>query len=393
MIIRFALSLILFFSISAGANEVFVIKNINISSSNKSASIARNEAIESGQMKAFRGLVKLHYPDAQDKISKIDPDDIFSLVEGYELSDERRSSSDYHAKLKVKFSRSHVDNLMRSIGVSFSGAAIKNKKRYIEVDEVSPVAPVANDTVSTSFTTLAIPVFIQDNKDYWLEDGNAWLDIWQEHDLSDKFVIPLVDIEDLRVINKNIISKNLIDLSSLLEKYNVNNIALYNLEDIKEGDNHRISLKVNYINKYHYSWKTHHFSDDAGGDISKLLNAAYDKVQKFDFNSDLDDCCKVSDDLIIVDPYMVAVEFPVNKISDWLGLQETLKNITYIDGVQLDKMTIRNYSFSFNSKISIDDLKEVFIKYGFSLEEKSNNSFVLTKASVNEYDNYEGLGQ
>lgn len=386
MIIRFIFSFILLASIYAGANDFYVIKNIKISSSNRSASIARNQAVEDGQMKAFRGLVKLHYPEAESKINTIDREDIFSLVESYELSDEKRSATMYYAKLKVRFSRAHVDKLMKSIGVRFSGT-ISKRGDFREEDKIMPVLAPTNKVKAPALTTLAIPVFIQDNHYYWLEDDNAWLDIWQEHKLSNKFVLPLVDIEDLRIINKNIISKNLIDLSSLLEKYNVNNIAIYNLEDVKDGKNHRISLKVNYINKYHYSWQTHHFTDDAGSNISQLLNVAYDKAQKFNFDNS-----EGANKFMSVAPQIISVDFPVNKISDWLNLQEILKSITYISDVQLEKMTIQNYYFSFTSMISIDDLKVLFEKYGFSLEEQNNDNFILTRDSINKYNNYEGLG-
>lgn len=379
MIIRFILGLILFASINVGANEVYVIKNIKISSSNKSASIARNQAIEGGQMKAFRSLIKLHYPDAEDKISKMDKDDIFSLVESYELSDEKRSTTQYYAKLKVIFSRSHVDKFMNSIGVSFSGS-INNRPSSSENEVAIPAQVPTGEGVSPALTTLVIPVFVQGDKDYWLEDDNPWLDTWQNHELNNKFMLPLVDIEDLRIINKDILSKNLIDLSPLLEKYNVNNIALYNLEDINEGQNHRASLKVNYINKYHYSWQTHYFTDDAGANISQLLNAAYDRAQNFNFDDK-----KVSNNFILVTPQVITVDFPVDSISDWINLQEILKSITYISDVQLERMTIQNYHFSFISKVSVDDLRILFERYGFSLIDKNKDSFILTKSSSSEY--------
>lgn len=385
MIIRFILGLILLTAAYAGASEVYVIKNIKISSSNKSASIARSQAIESGQMKAFRGLVKLHYPEAENKIDAMDRDDIFSLVESYELSDERRSATNYYARLKVIFSRSHVDKFMKSIGVSFSGNITNSGLSSSESEGASPAIVPVNKVSSPTLTTLVIPVFIQGDKDYWLEDDNEWLETWQKHKLDNKFVLPLVDIEDLRIINKNILSKNLIDLSPLLKKYNVNNIALYNLEDIKDGENHRISFKVNYLNKYHYSWQTHHFTDDSGSNISQLLNVAYDRAQKFNF-----DDIKASDSLILVSPQVITVDFPVDRISDWINLQKILKSITYISDVQLEKMTIQNYHFSFTSTVSVDDLRVLFERYGFNLSNQNNNSFILTKSSLSGYNNSVG---
>ncbi len=383
MLIRLAFSLILFFTVYAQANEVYVIKNIKISSSNKSANIARNDAIEAGQLKAFRGLVKLHYPDAQNKVSKINKDDIFSLVESYELSEEKRSATNYYAKLKVKFSRFHVDKLMKSLGATFSesSAPTKNTEAAAALEDPKPIV-AASETVIPSaplLTTLVVPVFIKDSKDYWFDDDNLWLSTWQKHKQSSNFVLPLADLEDITLINKEIINKNLIDLAPLLEKYNVNNIAIYSFEDIEEGQNHRATLKINYINKHHYSWQTYHFKDVFGTDLSKLLNSGYNEAQVFKFDSNLDTCCKVVNDLVTVEPKVITIDFPVEKISDWLNLQQILKTITYVSDIRLEKMSITNYRFFLTINISVAEFKDLLNKYGFRLDEQNNNLFLLTK--------------
>ena len=384
MIIRIALSLILFFTVYAEASEVYVIKNIKISSSNKSANIARNDAIEAGQIKAFRGLVKLHYPDAQSKAAKVNKEDIFSLVESYELSEEKRSATNYYAKLKVKFSRSHVDKLMQSLGASFSESAVptKNTEAAVDIEEPKPIVAASSETVAPSaplLTTLVVPVFIKDGKEYWFDDDNLWLNIWQKHKQSSNFVLPLADLEDITLINKGIINKNLIDLAPLLEKYNVNNIAIYSFEDLEDGQNHRATLKVNYINKHHYSWQTYHFKNALGNDLSKLLTEEYDEAQVFKFDSNLDTCCKVVNDLVTVEPRVITIDFPVEKISEWLNLQQILKTIPYVSDVRLEKMSITNYRFFLTINISTADFIDILNKYGFRLGEQNNNLFLLTK--------------
>ena len=62
---------------------------------------------------------------------------------------------------------------------------------------------------------------------------------------------------------------------------------------------------------------------------------------------------------------------------------------TYISDVKLEKMTIQNYYFSFTFTVSIDDLKSLFKKYGFTLGDQNNN-FILTKDSTGEYNNSTG---
>lgn len=372
------------------ANEVYIIKNIKISGNNKIASIARNEAIEAGQLKAFRGLVKLHYSEALDKVSQIEKDDIFSLVESYELSDEKRSVTHYSAKLKVIFSRQHVDQLMNNLGVYFS----ENKAASIYNEEVqSNKHDIITDdlekehntqaSLPPTLTTLVVPVYINQNNEYWFDDiNNQWLKFLQQKDVDNKFVLPVADLEDLILLNNKILHKNLIDLAPLLDKYNVNNIAIYTLEDLIEekSQNHIVSLRVNYINRFHYSWQSHSFSANSGQDLSKLLEKAYSQMQEFNFaNNEENQNISFNE----VDLYAMTVEYSVEKISDWVYLQKVLAGVSYIEAVKLNKINRKNYNFSFNAKVSIEDLIKLFKQRGFILEQR-DNKFYLVKDYPNE---------
>ena len=274
------------------------------------------------------------------------------------------------------------------MGAKFSGSLEKNYQEVLELEKPAAVDQVVSEVKEApNLTTLVVPVFIHNGRDYWFDDDNPWLNIWQKHKLGNKFVLPMVDLEDLTIINKNILNKNLIDLASLFEKYGVNNIALYTVEDIENGSNHNLTLKVNYINKYHYSWQAYHFADIIGADINQLLEKAYSETQSFKFNSNLDACCKIANDLNTLPPQKLMVDFPVDKISDWLQLQHILKGISYVSEVNLEKFTAKNYYFSCMSSISVEDLKGLLLKYNLKLEEQGDE-FVLTKVeAVEEFRN------
>lgn len=392
--------MLLFADITQAASDVYIIKNVKISSNDKIASVARNKAIEDGQLKAFTGLVKLHYPDALSKIKSIDKEDILSLVESFELSNERRSATRYMAVLRVRFSRSHVDQLMDSIGVSFTEASIT--KKSIESDKIEnsvnneaetaqAIVPI-NDfpaaqedsqpqaVLSPTLVTLVVPVFIEENQEYWLdEDKNLWFKFWQNKlakENSSKFVLPLGDLEDLILLNKKITHKNLIDLAPLFDKYNVNNIAVYTVDDSIEGDKHFASIRVDYINKFYYSWQNHKFTAFAAEDTNNLLTKAYEISSEFDFSDNKYKNSSIN--FQEIKPYKIEIEIPVEKISDWVSFKNLLSDIRYISEIKLDKMTIKQYNFSCVSNISIENLKELFKKYNYSLEEQ-DGKFTLLK--------------
>lgn len=380
MIVRFVFLAVLFLSGFVQAIDVYVIKNIKIYANNKSASIARNEAIEAGQLKAFRGLIKLHYPDALSKINSIDKEDIYSLVESYDLSEEKRSSTNYYAKMNVRFSVEHVNKLMQGMGFQFYGAVSKqsaNEELPIAATQVTSAKEVVEDL---KLTTLVVPIFVKNGREYWFDDGNSWLETWQKRKQTEKFVLPLVDLEDLSIINNKILNKNLIDLASLFEKYSVNNIALYTFEDIENGSNHHVTFKVNYLNKYHYSWRSYYFQDEVGSDLNALLDKAFDAAQSFKFNSNLDTCCNIVNDLEGSDPKKFVINYKINGISDWIQLEQIMKSIKYISDVNIEQVTAEYYTFSIMCSISQENLAGIFARYNLNLEEKNNKLMLIAKS-------------
>lgn len=378
---------LLSFSFISSANDVYIIKNVKISANNKVASIARNTAIENGQLKAFNMLVKLHYPAAEDKIELLDKDEIFDTIEGIELSQEKRSKNIYAAKMKVKFSREYVDNLMGNFGVKFSEApkSIQDQKpdqKPIEQTLDAVVTPLTNIHMSS----LVIPVFEQSGKYYGLEDENVWLNAWQnklKNSNSNKFVLPLGDLEDLPLINKDILNKNLIELAPLFDKYNVNNLVLYKLVDNKDDQQHYISSKISYINKYHYSWKQYNFKNIGGTNLALLLNKSTENLEDFPFNNAQNDSFNYPEEIEIIDPEIITIEFKTNKTSDWINLEQILNGIRYVSNVNLKQVNAQYYSFSMTYNIELTVLEKILKQYNFILEENSKNdtedSFTLTK--------------
>lgn len=379
---------IVLFSYVAIANEVYVIKNVKISGNNKTASIARNMAIEKGQLKAFDMLVKLHYPAAVNKLSKLNKDKILDTVEGFELSEEKRSATNYLAKLKVKFNREDVDKLMNSLGAAFTEAP---KKVKLEEEQITPESARSSEaiqappTTSSNTITLIVPIFEQEDRYYGLGDENIWSDLWSkslEKKANAKFILPIVDLEDLAMLNRDVLKKNLIDLSPLFDRYNVNNLAICRVIDQSQDSMHHLSLQVDYINKYHHAWQRHDFPSIEGSDLSSLLNKSINEVEQFGFNSSRDNSSKISFDLTIVDPYIIAVDYKVEKLSDWVNLEQILTGIRYISNIDLKQITVNNYHFTITANIAVEDLEEVLKKYNLILQIQSGNKYLLEKEAA-----------
>ena len=376
---------IVLFSYVAIANEVYIIKNVKISGNNKTASIARNMAIEKGQLKAFDMLVKLHYPAAVNKLSKLNKDKMLDTVEGFELSEEKRSATNYLAKLKVKFNREDVDKLMNSLGAFFTEAP---KKVKLEEEQITPESTKSSEaiqappTTSSNTITLIVPIFEQEDRYYGLGDENIWSDLWSkslEKKANAKFILPIGDLEDLAMLNRDVLKKNLIDLAPLFDRYNVNNLAICRVIDQSQDSMHHLSLQVDYINKYHHAWQRHDFPSIEGSNLSSLLNKSINEVEQFSFNSSRNNSSKISFDLTIVDPYIIAVDYKVEKLSDWVNLEQILTGIRYISNIDLKQITVNNYHFTITANIAVEDLEEVLKKYNLILQSQSGNKYLLEK--------------
>ncbi len=376
---------IVLFSYVAIANEVYIIKNVKISGNNKTASIARNMAIEKGQLKAFDMLVKLHYPAAVNKLSKLNKDKMLDTVEGFELSEEKRSATNYLAKLKVKFNREDVDKLMNSLGAIFTEAP---KKVKLEEEQITPESAKSSEaiqappTTSSNTITLIVPIFEQEDRYYGLGDENIWSDLWSkslEKKANAKFILPIGDLEDLAMLNRDVLKKNLIDLAPLFDRYNVNNLAICRVIDQSQDSMHHLSLQVDYINKYHHAWQRHDFPSVEGSNLSSLLNKSINEVEQFSFNSSRNNSSKISADLKIVDPYIIAVDYKVEKLSDWVSLEQILTGIRYISNIDLKQITVNNYHFTITANIAVEDLEEVLKKYNLILQSQSGNKYLLEK--------------
>ena len=235
--------------------------------------------------------------------------------------------------------------------------------------------------------TIIIPVFEQDGQTYWIEDENEWLNFWHHKisstDLKGKFILPVGDIEDLSILNKNILNRNIIDLSKILERYNANNIALVRLGNVSGDINYHLTLQLNYINKYNAAWHKHNFADLEGNDIKMLFEQAYQKINEAVFSTD-------NNHLINNAKYgitrvnKISIDYMTDKFSDWVYLEKLLTKSNYIDGLELQSMNINKYKFIIAYKISLLDLQDLLKKANFILQDQGNDKFILMRDSSSE---------
>ncbi len=364
-------------TVNALAGEIYTVKAIKISASEKNSSLARNIAIEKGQIKAFHVLVSKYFPESENKLALIGQDTILNTISGFELSEEKSSATQYIAKMNVKFSKNAIDKLMQSPGVvrtSSGSSSIKNIQKH----KVSQ-SPSIDTNAPPTLTILLVPVYEHAGQTYWFEDDNNWFEFWQRKmflsDLKNKFTLPLGDIEDLKLLNKNILNKNIIDLNTLFERYGVNSIALVQLGKIENEPLKRLTLQTSYISRFNPSWQQHNFADLDGDNYAKLMSQAFEEVIKFDFNKN-----QISDHLFdITKTHTIEVELSSENTSDWVYFENSLTHSKYIVDLTLQKMNLKQSKYSLTYNISFLDLQLLLRKHNFNLQDNGDGKYSISR--------------
>ncbi|MBH68969.1 MAG: hypothetical protein CMM58_11495 [Rhodospirillaceae bacterium] len=160
------------------SNQVFVVENIAVDVTADTALAARREALENGQIIAWKRLLnRITLPKQSVHLSRFSFEQIRPLIRGYEVLRERMSPVRYLADLSVTFNTEQVRKNLFDYGVPF-----------VE----TPSLPV-----------LILPIFETEGVPVLWENPNPWRDVWQnlpEQDSLLPIIVPkggLADIRDL----------------------------------------------------------------------------------------------------------------------------------------------------------------------------------------------------
>ena len=156
-------------------DEIFVVRNIYVDATADTTAAAREQAFADGRMSAFLQLIsRLAVDSSQLGEETLSDEEITSLLQAFEVNDERTTTGRYIANLTFAFDPASVRTLLQSRLVDF--------------------------TETVSKPVLVIPVFrsaqgtrLWDSPNPWLE---AWLDFFDTERLV-PVVVPFGDLADV----------------------------------------------------------------------------------------------------------------------------------------------------------------------------------------------------
>ena len=220
----FFLIILLFFSKTQNIfayQSIFTVDNIVIEGKTDGNN-HREKYIEIGFRKGFQKLIKnILRSEDQKKILSTDIFTIKSLVQNFSVKDEKIDEKNYRAEITVTFNEDLVNDFFEKREISYSA--------------------------SQRLETIIYPIFIL-NSELQVFSSNKFFEEWNDDkEFQDvNFILPVENIDDLNFIKKNIDDLEEIDLSRLVDNYEIKNSAILILRYDKKDLN--VFLKTNFKN-------------------------------------------------------------------------------------------------------------------------------------------------
>ncbi len=298
------------------ANQVFKIKNIEVDETSHTAIAAREKALEVGQRKAWKLLVRrLTLLDENSQIVELSIEEIKGLVQGYEVVRERISPVRYLANLTVIFNPNLVRDILLKNGVTFSE---------------TPSLPI-----------LLIPVFETNGVSRLWKMPNPWMNVWREGLYDNSlipFIIPKGDFQDIKYLSAaQAINGKLVRFFPIMKKYGVHKVVVakvsrkFNLVDNSPfleitsrapgvGDLEETTIAIIKI--------------PPNADVNHLMNSGKQKTIR-----SLNVAWKRENQVVSSVQQRISVEIPILGLEHWLSIRSKLREIGTLKTSELVRLT------------------------------------------------------
>ncbi|MBX7145726.1 MAG: DUF2066 domain-containing protein [Alphaproteobacteria bacterium] len=248
----------LFFSLSfyalAQQNNFYIIDNVDVDVTAKSAAEARDLALIQGQRIGFQRLLQqLVSPQDVARFSQISDADITKLVEDFEIQSEKASAVRYIGKLTFHFQTEAIQSLLQENNIAF------------------------NKTVDRP--PLVLPILTMDTGSLLFEDNNLWFNAWQLGQARNQLlpvIVPSKDTQDMALLDgAEALLGNQSALARIMERYRTNDVIVIELRPTINTKNETVAEIM--FQRYSPTGKQDQFSQT----IPLPNNADFNKVETF----------------------------------------------------------------------------------------------------------------
>lgn len=164
------------FAVPAGAADIFTVRGIHVDKTAESATAARAAAQAEGQRLALTAMMrKLTLPEDWPSLPDVDEATAQNAVRGFQVANERTSSTRYIAEMIVSFQPEAVRRLLRGKNIAFAETQAR--------------------------PALLLPVLHRDGQVILWEDDNPWRGAWAALEPGNEMTPLILPIGELMEIN------------------------------------------------------------------------------------------------------------------------------------------------------------------------------------------------
>ncbi|MBL0337767.1 MAG: DUF2066 domain-containing protein [Rhodospirillaceae bacterium] len=350
----FSLSLVLLTVIficggyGAQAQSVYQVTDVPVDVTAKDAAVARQQAFNKAQRNAFDILISRMSLSVEDTVNlaNLSFTEITTLIQDFEVINEKSSSVRYIATLSFQFKADAVKKLFRQYNIDFV------------------------ETVSDR--TLLLPVFSEGFKEILFEESNVWLNTWKTGLPKFSFlmpILPLGDIEDIESVsfidNKLQIEGNAYRF--LADKYQVSKVILVKLSMIDENSS---KVEITTFAKEGLANSEEIMLDLPFSSYQALVNATI---------AHLDQQWKIEH--VINHDSVNSAKFSVTFESSatWYEIRQKINKISLIEKLDLIRIGTHQIDLEIQFNGSNDKFIQAIRNTGLDIKELGISSYLITK--------------
>ena len=335
-------------------DELFTVSDIWVYKTDSDPSQARDIAIAEGEIRAFPILLRrLTLASDQARLPNLLPNDILAMVTGFEVDDERVSSTRYVARLTVSFNPLAVRTLLEANGLVLAEASHRPILLLPIMISAQDIDALNNLGATDSSTEI-------DSKISWFDDNNPWRRAWltaRQKGVMQKWVVARADMANFPPNLAELSKKNEVIFRNAVVRGGYQGFTIVVLEPTQDPANYGLSLIQN-------------------GERRKLPPLIVEENQSYEdvvhralslVSQALDENWKRETLLEARDRAEMAMLTNITSLEDWLKLQQIMSDIPQIRTITPQEISLGQSVILLNFVGGVASLRTAFMQRGVDM--------------------------
>ncbi len=334
--------------------DIFEIDNIQVDVAAETAALARQQALQQAEKRAFYALMqRLALREDQDRIPELGREDIQSYVRDFSVVSEKASSVRYIATLSYRFKPEEIRQFLRAFGVPF--AETKSK-------------PV-----------VVLPVLEVGARVLLWDEPNPWRRGWGER-RSPEGLVPLYlalgDLTDITTIGAaEALAGDNAKLNAIAERYGAaQTIVAHANISIEPSTGQQIATitLLRPSNPLPIDQRSQTYTQLADESVSEMLTRLTEETVQ-----QIEDSWKRDNVIWTEGTGVLAVTVPITGLPDWLSVKKQLGEVTIVRRAEIVLMSRDQVRVNIHYAGGPDQLTTALEQTNLSLQQESGEWIVM----------------